>query len=181
MITLSNMTRNLTVCMLLSVALAGGDAKAAQENRFSSNEYHFRIIFPEGWEVTEIQFGGAQAVSRESGGKEAFITINTEEATMYHQRVLENKELGDARLSFFEEQGLSTELLGQGKGAVGQEQGYWAEVHVSGFFPQYEKTYIVIKGGILYAISTMVTPDDSSWYGKNRTLFEKAVRSFEID
>ena len=129
----------------------------------------------------ETKYGGVQAVSREVGGKEVFITIHKEDATMDHQRVLENNELGDYRLSFFEEQGLSAELLEQGKGDIGQEQGYWAEVHVSGTFPQYEKTYIIIKGEGLYTISTMVTPDDSSWYEKNGALFKKAVGSFEID
>lgn len=154
---------------------------AERENEYFSNEYHFRIIFPEGWEVMKTQFGGVQAVSREGGGKEAFITIHKEEATMDHRRVLENNELGDYRLSFFEEKGLSVELLEQGKGAVGQEKGCWAEVHVSGFYPQYEKTYVVVKGEGLYTLSTMVTPDDTSWYEKNRALFEQAVRSFEID
>ena len=155
--------------------------KAERKNEYFSNEYHFRIIFPEGWKVMETQFGGIQAVSREGGGKEAFVTIHKEEATKDNQRVLENNELGDYRVSFFQEQGLSAELLEQGMGAIGQEQGYWAEVHVSGVFPMYEKTYVVIKGEGLYTISTMVTPDDSSWYGKNRALFEKTVRSFEID
>jgi hypothetical protein len=178
---LTYMTRKLAFCVLLSVAVSGGDVKAERENNYFSNKDHFHIIFPEGWKVMETQFGGIQAVYREGGGKEAFITIHKEEATKDHQRVLENNELGDYRVSFFEEQGLSAELLEQGMGAIGQEQGYWAEVHVSGVFPMYEKTYVVIKGEGLYTISTMVTPDDSSWYGKNRALFEKAVRSFEID
>lgn len=98
---LINLTRNLTVCLLLSVAVYGGDVQAEQKNEYFSNEYHFRIIFPEGWKVMETQFGEVQAVSRVGRGKEAFITIHKEEATKDHKRVLENKELEDYRLSFF--------------------------------------------------------------------------------
>ena len=155
--------------------------KAGKEKPMVNSEHPFRIVFPEGWEVTETQFGGLQAVSKNYAGKEAYITIHKEAATIEHDKVLANNELGDYRVSFFQGQGAKAELLGQGNGTVGQEQGYWAEVHVSGNFPQYEKTYVVIKGSVLYTISTMVTPDDPSWHEQNRPLFEKAVSSFEIN
>ena len=155
--------------------------EAGKEKHGINSEYGFRIVFPEGWKVVKTQLGGVQAVSRNEIGEEAYITIHSEEAKMDHERVLTNNELGNYRVSFFQEQGSTAELLEQGKGAVGQQQGYWAEVHVSGNFPQYEKTYIVIKGSNLFTISTMVTPDDSSWYEHNRPLFEKAISSFEIN
>ena len=109
------------------------------ERDFRSSRYHFSIVFPAGWKVTETVFGGIQAVLKKGGGKEASICIHTEEATTDHRRVLENDFLGSSRISFFQEKGVLAVILEQGKGPVGQEHGYWAEAHVSGFFHSTKK------------------------------------------